>query len=117
MSRRVVIKSPAVLSEQDLAEEVVAELRRQGARNLMYDAQERKFANEQYDDVCDETLQKAERLYGLKVNQRREEQLRHQQQLAETLIENLKKNGYKDQKIEKQPDGKIKIVAKQYVYA
>ena len=104
MSRRITIKSDVSISELDLAEEVVNELRERGARGFRFDSNERVFFNNQYDDVADNTIQEAEQLYGIKLQQRMEKK----------IVERLKKRGYTIKRVEQ--SGEVKIIAKQKVY-
>ncbi|SMN00166.1 hypothetical protein SPONN_1329 [uncultured Candidatus Thioglobus sp.] len=104
MSRRVIIKSKEVL-EVEIANEVVNEMHQQGHTNLTYNQRENKFENQQWDDIKDEAIKKAEKCYGLKL-----------QEFNTTKIEGqLKKQGYGTRRETK--DGKIKVIATQRVYA
>lgn len=105
MSRRITIKSSVEILEPDLAKEVVEEMRREGVYSLTFDEQRRAFSNQQYDDIKDNSILHAERRYGLKL----------QEYSAKLATERLKKRGYSVKTV-KEGD-KIKIVAKQRVYA
>ncbi len=105
MSRKITIKSDLKVSETDLAEEVVNEMREKGVHSLRFDSNERVFFNQQYDDIEDDTIQQAEQLYGIKLQQR----------LIRKIEDRLKNNHYKVEITEH--GNKIKIVAKRYVYA
>ena len=105
MSRKITIRSTKQILEKDLALEVVSEMLKNNQFNLKYDINKQVFISEQIDDHIDKSiLDEAEKLYYLKVQKRREEQLESK----------LKKNGYIVEKIKQ--DGKIKIIAKQRIY-
>ena len=105
MSRKVLIKSEE-LAEVEIALKVVSELQARGHSKLIYDEQKNKFINEQWDDIADSTIKKAVKSYGLKL----------QELNASKTEEKLKKEGYVTSR-KTQEDGKIKIIAKQRVYA
>ena len=101
MSRIITISSNEEILEVDLAEEVVREI-----SNIDFDKNKKIFTSSQNEHLIDKSIfEKAEKLYYKKLQKRREQQLE----------EKLKSSGYKIEKIKK--DGKIKIVAKQRIYA
>ncbi|MGR3913476.1 MAG: hypothetical protein OD918_02950 [Gammaproteobacteria bacterium] len=105
MSRKITITSEALL-DVEAAREVVAEMRAQGHSDLSYDEETKQFVNAQWDDVADDTVPEAVRCYGLKVQER----------MASQTEQRLQAQGYATSR-KVQGDGKIKIIAKQRVYA
>lgn len=102
MSRRIVITGRATVEVAEVAEEVVAEMRRDG---VAYNAEQKCFVYEGLDDhYRDGTIEKAQARYGKKLQDLRVRQVE----------ENAKKRGYTVKRVK---DGdKIKIVLKQRVY-
>ena len=101
MSRRIEIKSE-LIEEIDLVEEVLNEI---NARSLSFDEKQKCFVNQQYDDIADNTIKKAEQLYYEKRRQRN----------IEKVKEALEKQGYRS--TIKDENNKTKIVGVQLVYA
>ncbi|MBA5249882.1 MAG: hypothetical protein FE834_10220 [Gammaproteobacteria bacterium] len=101
MSRRITVKSKEVL-EVDIANEVVREMQHS---TLTYDQQQQKFLNQEWDDVANNTMQKAMQLYDIKL----------QEYQATKIEEKCKEQGYITSR--KEENGKIKIIAKQRIYA
>ena len=104
MSRRIVIEGSVTVEVSELAEEVVAEMRREGAA-IRYDAQQKCFAYEGYDDHYRDEVAQAQKRYGAKLQDLRVRQ----------VIENAEKRGYKVEQVK--VGDKIKVKAKLRVYA
>ena len=104
MSRRVVIEGSVTVEVSELAEEVAAEMRREGAA-IRYDAQQKCFVYDGYDDHYRGEVEKAQKRYGAKLQELRVRQ----------VVENAEKRGYKVEKVK--VGDKIKVKAKLRVYA
>ena len=90
----------------ELAGEVVREMRAEGRRGVVFNAQASRFDYDGVDDFYRKDVEEAESRYGLKLQKLREEQ----------VVANAKKHGYTVKK-RVEVDGKVKVVLRRRVYA